>query len=158
LVASDGSPDPALSVNSSGCVGIGVAPSVKLEVNGHIKAKQAAAVQLVLEDTSRSIDFRIGTSINNKGWVGTVSNHPFDFRTNNTVRIFINTNGHIGVGTSTPATSALLDLTSTAGALLLTRMTTAQKNALTAINGMVLYDSTLNKFQGYENGSWTNLI
>jgi hypothetical protein len=37
-------------------------------------------------------------------------------------------------------------------------MMTTQKNALTAVNGMLVYDSTLNKFQGYENGAWANLI
>tara|TARA_B100000282_G_scaffold249353_1_gene193351 strand:+ start:245 stop:1441 length:1197 start_codon:yes stop_codon:yes gene_type:complete len=36
--------------------------------------------------------------------------------------------------------------------------TTAQRDALTATNGMVIYNSQLNKFQGYENGSWVNLI
>ena len=37
-------------------------------------------------------------------------------------------------------------------------MTTAQRNALTAANGMVIYNTTLNKFQGYENGAWASLI
>lgn len=37
-------------------------------------------------------------------------------------------------------------------------LTTAQRDALSAANGMIIYNSTLNKFQGYENGSWTNLI
>lgn len=46
----------------------------------------------------------------------------------------------------------------TGGALIVPRMTTAQKTALTGINGMVVYDSTLNKFQGYEAGAWTSLI
>ncbi len=68
------------------------------------------------------------------------------------------TNNNVGMGTITPDTSSILDLTSTAGALLLSRMTTTQKNALTPVNGMVVYDSTLNKFQGYENGGWANLI
>lgn len=68
------------------------------------------------------------------------------------------TTGKVAVGTVTPATSAIMDLTSTIGALLLPRMTTAQRDALTAINGMLLYNLTLNKFQGYENGVWTNLI
>ncbi len=37
-------------------------------------------------------------------------------------------------------------------------VTTTQRDALTAVNGMVIYNSTLNKFQGYENGAWVNLI
>jgi len=37
-------------------------------------------------------------------------------------------------------------------------LTTTQRNALTAANGMVIYNSTDNKFQGYENGSWVNLV
>ena len=42
--------------------------------------------------------------------------------------------------------------------LLLGNMTTAERDALTASNGMMLYNTTTNKFQGYENGSWVNLI
>lgn len=68
------------------------------------------------------------------------------------------TNSRVGVRNTSPATSAALDIGGTTGALLIPRLTTTQKNALTAVNGMVCYDSTLNKFQGYENGAWTNLI
>jgi len=42
--------------------------------------------------------------------------------------------------------------------LLLGSMTTTQRNALTAQNGMIIYNTTDNKFQGYENGAWSNLI
>jgi len=56
------------------------------------------------------------------------------------------------------ATSALLELSSTIGSLLIPRMTTGQKNALTAVNGMIVYDNSLNKFQGYENGAWASFI
>lgn len=49
-------------------------------------------------------------------------------------------------------------LTSTTDPLIVPRMTTTQKNALTGINGMIVYDSTLNKFQGFENGIWTSFI
>ena len=44
------------------------------------------------------------------------------------------------------------------GPLLLGNMTTTQRDALTPANGMILYNTTLNKFQGYENGAWANLI
>lgn len=64
----------------------------------------------------------------------------------------------VGIGTATPTTSAKLDISSTAGALLIPRMTTDQKTALTPTNGMIVYDATLNKFQGYENGAWTSFI
>jgi hypothetical protein len=37
-------------------------------------------------------------------------------------------------------------------------ITTTARNALSASNGMIIYNSTDNKFQAYENGGWTNLI
>ena len=37
-------------------------------------------------------------------------------------------------------------------------LTTTERNALTAANGMVIYNTTDNKFQGYENGAWVNLV
>ena len=58
--------------------------------------------------------------------------------------------------------SKVLDGTSGAitapGTVQLASYTTAQRDALTAANGMIIYNSQLNKFQGYENGSWANLI
>ena len=62
----------------------------------------------------------------------------------------------VGIGTNAPA--GKLDITSTTGGLIIPRMTTTQKNALTPVNGMLVYDSTLDKFQGYQSGSWQNLI
>ena len=46
----------------------------------------------------------------------------------------------------------------TTGPLQMLRVTTTQRNALTAANGDLIYNTTDNKFQGYENGSWVNLI
>ena len=37
-------------------------------------------------------------------------------------------------------------------------ITTAERDNLTAANGMIIYNTSLNKFQGYENGAWANLI
>lgn len=90
--------------------------------------------------------------------IGTISNQDVFVFTNNTIKFTVKNDGKVGIGTASPATSALLDLTSTTGSLLVPRMTTTQKNALTPANGMIVYDSTLDKFQGYEAGAWVNLI
>ena len=37
-------------------------------------------------------------------------------------------------------------------------ITTTARNALSASNGMIIYNSTDNKFQAYEDGGWANLI
>lgn len=48
-------------------------------------------------------------------------------------------------------------ITTTTGALTLPRMTTTQRNALTAAVGMIIYNTTDSKFQGYAGSSWVNL-
>jgi len=47
-----------------------------------------------------------------------------------------------------------LELSSTTKALLVSRMTTAQRDALTATNGMIIYNTTTNTFQGRAGGAW----
>jgi hypothetical protein len=42
--------------------------------------------------------------------------------------------------------------------LRLAQFTTEQRDLLTAQNGDIIYNTSSNKFQGYENGTWTNLI
>lgn len=37
-------------------------------------------------------------------------------------------------------------------------LTTVERDALSAVNGMMIYNSDTNKFQGYENGAWVNVV
>lgn len=69
----------------------------------------------------------------------------------------LETNGNVGIGTNAPDAVALLEISSTTKALLLSRMTTTQRDAMTAVNGMVLYNSTTNAVNAYENGAWVDL-
>jgi hypothetical protein len=46
-----------------------------------------------------------------------------------------------------------LDIDST-GALIVSRITTAERDALSPVNGMIIYNTTDNQFNFYENGSW----
>lgn len=39
------------------------------------------------------------------------------------------------------------------------QITTEQRDSIQSpVNGQIIYNSSTNKFQGYENGSWQNLI
>lgn len=71
-----------------------------------------------------------------------------------TIRTTIEPDGRVAIGSSAPATSAILDLQGTSGALLVPRMTTTNRNSLTAADGMIIYNTTTNQFEFRENGSW----
>ena len=64
--------------------------------------------------------------------------------------------GERGLFNHVEAQSVKVD--STTGYVQLPSLTTTQRNALSAANGMLIYNSSTNKFQGYENGSWADLI
>jgi hypothetical protein len=62
--------------------------------------------------------------------------------------------GQVGLGTNSPNTSAALEISSTTRALIVSRMTTTQRNALTPVNGMIIYNTSTNQFNFRENGVW----
>lgn len=56
-----------------------------------------------------------------------------------------------------PTASAILELSSTTGAFLPTRMTSTQRDALTPTNGMIIYNTTTDKLQVRAAGAWVDL-
>jgi hypothetical protein len=50
-----------------------------------------------------------------------------------------------------------LKITGTIGALQAPTLTTTQRDALSAENGMIIYNSTLSTMQAYANSAWVNL-
>ena len=70
-----------------------------------------------------------------------------------------NTTGEVGIGTTTPAASALLDLTSTSKGMLIPRMTAAQKTAIaTPSTGLLIFQTDAPAGFYYYNGTgWLNL-
>ncbi|MBK9104240.1 MAG: tail fiber domain-containing protein [Saprospiraceae bacterium] len=65
----------------------------------------------------------------------------------------------VGIGTSTPDTSAALHLSSTSKGLLIPRMTTAQRLAIsTPAQGLLVYDLDMGQFYTFENQSWITLL
>lgn len=76
-------------------------------------------------------------------------------------------NNFVGGGAGSPTISAATNLTLSAavsvqvtggGTFRLPSLTTAAIANLIPVNGDIIYNSSVNKFQGYENGAWGNLI
>lgn len=66
----------------------------------------------------------------------------------------------IGIGTTSPAVSSMLDITSTTQGLLTPRMTTAQRTAIVSpANGLLVYDTILASFYYYDlpTTSWVKV-
>lgn len=66
------------------------------------------------------------------------------------------TTNYLGVDVNGLATTNFVG-TGTAGAVRVHNLTTTQKNALTPADGMIVYDTDLDKFQGVINGLWDDL-
>jgi len=66
-----------------------------------------------------------------------------------------NGSANVGIGNSTPAATAILDLASTTQGLLAPRMTTTQRTAISSpATGLLVYDNTLNAFYFYNGTAW----
>jgi len=69
-----------------------------------------------------------------------------------------NTTGDVGIGTSSPNASALLDLTSTTKGFLPPRMTTTQRDAISpVVSGLVIFNTTINQLETYTGSKWNPL-
>jgi hypothetical protein len=97
---------------------------------------------------------------NGTSWTTTAIGFSYDVDTVspvNNAQIWMKSDGNIGIGTSAPASSAKLDISSTTQGLLPPRMTTTQRDAIsTPAAGLVIYNSTTNKHQGYNGTTWND--
>lgn len=69
--------------------------------------------------------------------------------------------GRTKIGDSSATLSSIsagLEIGGTTSALLLSRMDTAARDALTAVNGMEIYNSDDDEFQAYQAGAWVPMI
>ena len=63
----------------------------------------------------------------------------------------------IGIGTTTPDASSILDMTSTAQGVLIPRMTSAQRGSISSpAVGLQVYDTTTNSVWIFNGASWVN--
>ena len=67
--------------------------------------------------------------------------------------------GSVGIGTTTPHSSAALDVQSTEKGMLVPRMTTAQRTSISnAATGLLVFDNTSGTFWFYNGSAWTELV
>ena len=63
----------------------------------------------------------------------------------------------VGIRTNSIDAGAALEVDGTTGGILFPRLTTTERNALTPVNGLMIYNTTTSKFQGYAGGAWVDL-
>ena len=69
-------------------------------------------------------------------------------------------NSQVGIGTSTPASSSALDVTSTNGGVLISRMSSAQRDAIASpANGLLIFNTSNNTFEVFKTscGCWVTI-
>ena len=64
----------------------------------------------------------------------------------------------VGIGTTTPHASAVLDLTASDKGLLLPRVTSLDDITETPVNGLMIYDTTDNCVKVFQNGAWSGCL
>lgn len=137
-------------IRASGGVGIGTTtPSHTLEVGDGFGTRYIAVNG---QDGGMS-GYKLMAGGTQKWFIGLpgISQLYFRNEANDDVMV-LRQDSNVGVGTGTP--QGALDVSSTTGAFIVPRMTTVQRNALTAVNGMIVYNTTANQFNFYENGAW----
>ena len=73
------------------------------------------------------------------------------------VAMAVQDNLSVGIRTSSIDSGAALEVDGTTGGILFPRLTTTERDALTPVNGLVIYNSTTNKLQVYAGGAWVDL-
>jgi hypothetical protein len=73
-------------------------------------------------------------------------------------RVTVTASGNVGIGTTSPSASAILDVQSTTKGVRMPNMTTTQKNAISSpVAGLMVFDTTLAKLCVYSGSAWQTI-
>jgi len=134
-------------IDSSGNIGVGTAsPAYKLDVNGTFRI-------FALANFNNGISFNAST-LNYLYYTSALS-----FSQNGVGEAMrIDSSNNVGIGTSSPSASAILDAQSTTKGVRFPNMTTTQKNAISSpAAGLVIFDTTLAKLCVYSGSAWQTI-
>ena len=93
-------------------------------------------------------------------FIGTTDSKDLYFKTNNTTRSVITSDGKVGIG-GVPSNCAALEINSTSGGFLYPRMTQAERDAIPSpTRGLIVYNTDDDCLQIYNqySGEWENII
>ncbi len=101
---------------------------------------------------------KISTVMDGTGWLGAMMFHTGDTGTF-LERMRLDFSGRLGIGTTAPTDGSILDLNGLGtgfSSFVVPRDTTAARP--TGQNGMIRYNTSLAKFEVYENDAWINMV
>ena len=101
--------------------------------------------------SNQSSTASLDTSVSNLGYIKNTGTQTIDNLSFNDNIISTSSNADLEL---TPGGTGNVAVTRP---LVMASFTTTQRNALTAANGMMIYNTTTNQFEGYENGAWISL-
>jgi len=91
-------------------------------------------------------------------FIGTTDVQALVMKTNSSERMRINRNGNVGVGTASPVSSAILEVSSTTKGMRMPVMTTAQRNAISSpVTGLQVYNTDCNHVDYYNGTCWVSM-
>ena len=143
-------------------LGIGTSsPSYKFQVSN-----TSGYAQMALQGSSANggiIRFYDSTSVVTAsifgfGSAASTDSYALRFDTNGAERARIDSSGNLGVGTTSPNASAIIDAQSTTKGVRFPNMTGTQKNAISnPPAGLVVFDTTLAKLCVYSGSAWQTI-
>jgi len=153
-------------VDSSGNVGIGTSsPSTPLTVKSRASDNVGVRVLAspsnvggIIQFTDDPVTVEYGSIIGAPTYMLVSSTTNLQIKTNGSEAMRIDTSGNVGIGTSSPNASAILDAQSTTKGVRFPNMTTTQKNAVSSpAAGLVVFDTTLAKLCVYSGSAWQTI-
>ena len=152
--------------NTNKRLGVGeTTPTARVHIKG--EGATSATTALLVQNSSGTELFKVNdagvayiksaifnTSAQFRGYVDANTNDNIEFIVPSSGNSFVLSKSY----SPTNNASALLDIQSTTQGFLPPRMTTTQVEAIEPTAGLVVYDTTTNKLQCYDGGSWNNLF
>ncbi|NTW31994.1 MAG: hypothetical protein HGB12_05115, partial [Bacteroidetes bacterium] len=91
-------------------------------------------------------------------FIGTTDDRSWVMKTNNTERMKISKSGNVGIGTSNPSSSAILDVSSTTKGMRMPNMTTDQRNLISSpATGLQIYNTDCGSVDFYNGTCWISM-